>query len=272
MKKIIIWVSAIIAVGAAAYYFAGGPKKIETVCYSASLIFFSNLLIPIRKYSKDFNLHKKTTLSSKRNEEIRVSFSYLIRIRIKDEYNQWKYLLVYNKKIKGFQPPGGVYKYHDSNYLNEIKAKDDDNFHEKNDLRISIKRKYLPDLLEKFKNKKGRETDCNREFREELIETGILKNSVFKNPKFNLLYSNTPKIKYSKFFKTDEYKYFDVYEIILDPIQESFLKSILNKKSKLCYWASEEEMSVFGYKKLKEKDTVKILEHTPLIYKRDHHV
>ena len=86
----------------------------------------------------------KTLLS--RNNEYRVSFAYLFRIKIDD-----KYLLTQGKRINQYQPVGGVYKYFDSfedKYNDwEITHEKNKDFFEDGDLRIYIKGKYLNDFI-----------------------------------------------------------------------------------------------------------------------------
>src|SRR5690606_39494021 len=111
-----------------------------------------------------------------KDEDVRFSISYLIRIEIPDSS---KYLLVRGHRIKDqMQPVGGVYKKYDgfSEFENFGFKKDCDRKGiksddiNKDDLRFRVKGKYALDVIKWFESRKNRETTFNREFAEELIE------------------------------------------------------------------------------------------------------
>src|SRR5690554_6318743 len=122
----------------------------------------------------------KTKYGSYKNKDIRFSISYLFKIQIP---NTNKYLLVLNRRIENqLQPVGGVYqRYGDDSLFNKWGYKPDNkrnglDVDEKSasDLRFMIKGKYVIDVMNWFESKQERETDPNREFNEELLDTGIL--------------------------------------------------------------------------------------------------
>jgi SMODS-associated NUDIX domain len=110
------------------------------------------------------------------NMKVRVSISYLYRIKVGEMY-----LLVRSQRRKDqFQPVGGVIKAlpDGKTFLTSIKAKEDDfipiDDDSKNDLRITIDGRNIFTLMTWYETATGRETDCWREFYEELLATKIL--------------------------------------------------------------------------------------------------
>jgi hypothetical protein len=116
-----------------------------------------------------------TCLVVRPEEDIRVSFSALVRLHQGDSY-----VLVRNlHRPETFAPFGGVYKHRGTSYLDRIDFRpqtfgsDDDM---ENDLRGFLPRKNLPRLVSWFKESKGRESadDClTRELSEEIGETHL---------------------------------------------------------------------------------------------------
>lgn len=152
----------------------------------------------------------KTLLS--RNNEYRVSFAYLFRIKIDD-----KYLLTQSKRINQYQPVGGVYKYFDSfedKYNDwEITHEKNKDFFEDGDLRIYIKGKYLNDFIKWIDTNRNRECDCRREFIEELVQPGYVSLIDLSSVNFEFIKRVNTGIHYSKQFKCKEVLIFDIYEV-----------------------------------------------------------
>lgn len=118
----------------------------------------------VYNHKESFNIPIKFTKES----EIRLSFSYLIRIKFED-----KYLLVKGKYGK-YQPVGGVYHYNDRFLENNFDFKLDEYHADKNDIRGCIKLKKLDEFIIWFNTCKNREIAPIREFKEELISTNII--------------------------------------------------------------------------------------------------
>lgn len=230
-------------------------------CVGLLVFLLLNRCIPL---FKNFKLHLNTTFSRKQNKDIRVAFSYLIRIVIKGENNINQYLLVKNEKIgeNSFQPPGGVYKYHSSDYIDSIGAKDDVNFHQKGDLRLTAKRKNIPTIINRFNDRTGREVSIEREFYEELIQPGILPYEKFPWLNYRFLKQVNSGFGYSEHFKVDEIKFFDIYEIILSEEQQAIIKKLLVKDSTEFVFASEDIIRRNGFDKTINKDSFRVLPHT----------
>ena len=194
-----------------------------------------------------------------KNEEIRVSAAYLFRIKIEN-----KYLLVKGNKISQYQPIGGVYKYKNSfkSKMNEWEAREEEteNFYEKNDIRIIIKRKYISEFKKWFNSKKNRECDYKREFEEEIIKKDILPENVKIN--FDFIRTIDLGIKYSKHFERKELKIFDIIQIELDKESENKILEYLKRSDYLCL-AKGNEIKKETFDLLNK--TEKISEHSKYI-------
>jgi len=234
--------------------------------YDLTLV-ISGLFISTIWAKRDNILLRLRTLV-KGNLPLRATFSYLIKITVKDANSIDKHLLVWNDKIKGFQPPGGVYKYYDNSTFQSLGATDHDKMHKKDDLRLQLPSRNYPELMQWFKSGEGRERGQEREFYEELIESDILPKDVFPYGRFKLLKEYLSPIKKSEHFDNIlEIKYFEVYELILTQEQNDTLKKMIAKESSLYRFASNTEISRKGYSLKANKDECRILEHTPLLIK-----
>lgn len=219
------------------------------------------------RFLPHLKLHFLTTFSRKRGSKIRVTFAYLIKIAVKDEFSESKYLLVRNSNFDAFQPPGGVYKIHDKFYLEGLDAKDDSNFHKEGDLRLLTKRKNLPHILDKFNSKKGRELSIEREFHEELIETEILNRESFPYLDYSFIRTDISSIGYSRHFQCDEIKIFDVFEVNLNAAQKEIVASLINKDSHKFILVGEDAISRQLYRKTKGSIENRITDTSSLILK-----
>ena len=132
--------------------------------------------------------------------------AYLYRIKIGD-----KYLLVKNERGTGkFQPVGGVYKLLDNEKIelkNRFQVKDDNKISidksSRNDYRLRIENKYLRKFVRCFNTSSEREQICDlgREFREELIEKGIVD---WKQISYRVCGRHMTEINFSKHFQCYE--------------------------------------------------------------------
>ena len=178
----------------------------------------------------------------KKDERIRVSFSYLFRICI-----DGKYLLVKGNRLKNqYQPIGGVYKYYPEakvflesiGYIPDVKMGNND---ETDDLRLTIKRRCLPEFIEWFQSLINREYDPLREFWEELIETKILPAQEFRLIKYRKVHVHNQGIKYSTYNSCNELVYADIFELELTSGQISIIKQALeDNPDKVCLVSTEE--------------------------------
>lgn len=184
-----------------------------------------------------------------RKQEIRVSLSYLYRIKHKD-----KYLLVKNRKIAGqYQPVGGVYKYYSTaeKYFVDLGINQyigfnyEDEF--KNDLRVKVPSKNLNKFIQWFHSREDRELDPIREFYEELISTGYLSKDLFVYFDYRYIRQITTKIKYSNYFKCNEMLIYTIYELLPTEAQKKELDKMMEIASEEYKWVTLEEVECMGH-------------------------
>src|SRR5690606_3740824 len=172
-----------------------------------------------------------------KDEDVRFSISYLIRIKIPDSS---KYLLVRGHRIPDqFQPVGGVYK--KSNGFSEFEKwgyKEDSaskgvksDSISKDDLRFRIKGKHTLDVIKWFESRKNRETTYHREFAEELIIDHGFDTSIYSAEKLNFreVQQVMKVFNYSTFHSCYEVLIYDIVELIPTPEQGEELKKLLNE-------------------------------------------
>lgn len=154
--------------------------------------------------------------------KLRISYAYLLRVRVDN-----RYLLVKGKYNK-YQPPGGVYHYFD-NVIERNYGFERDNTHgDEKDIRGTIEYKYLRSFLQWVKNGENRETGFNREFQEELIQSNILDKELFSNIEGEFICRKFKGIEFSDHHQIYELLIFDIYDIKLDHIQKEYLKNLQN--------------------------------------------
>lgn len=179
---------------------------------------------------------------------IRLSISYLYRIKVGDEY----FLIKGERITSQYQPVGGVYKRFKSSesFFREIEAKDDNLFSidesNKDDLRIRIKGQYLLKFVDWFDSNKERETCPWREFYEELIETKMISQEKFPYLFSNKIKQYTYGIKFSEHTESMELLIADIYEPILNEEQLKEFQKLKEIPSDKYYFADEEQINRLG--------------------------
>ncbi len=182
------------------------------------------------------------------NTPIRLSISYLYRIKLNDEY-----FLIKGERIKHqYQPVGGVYKRYKSaeKFFKEINALDDDLFpidkSSKDDLRIRIKGRYLLTFIKWFDSKSERETCQWREFYEELIQTNIIEQKTFPYIFTNLVKRFVYDITWSEYSQSKELLIAEIYEPIFNDAQLLIFESLKNKQHERYRFVSENQINRLG--------------------------
>jgi SMODS-associated NUDIX domain len=182
-----------------------------------------------------------------RRSRVRISASYLYRIRADD-----KYLLVKGVRFDQYQPVGGVYKAHPSS-SGERKGMSvlDDNLLvpdavSEGDLRVRVPGKNLLSFVRWFESGRGRETDGWREFHEELIATGILDKDVFRLIKYDRIQRLYRPMRYSPWAESQELLIADVLELIPTPAQLNELRGLKNGSDSRILWATESQIRRLG--------------------------
>lgn len=205
----------------------------------------------------------------KDNTFVRISFAYLYRIKSGN-----KYLLVKNERGTGkYQPVGGVYQFDEDERLNLQRLFEiiDDNKipideSSRNDYRLRMKNKYLRKFIKYFDKQKKRENieDLSREFREELIEKGIVN---WDKISYQYCGRHITDLQFGAHFQIYEILLADIVELLPTESQRNDLKSLEEKSSDQYRFATAEEISSFGvntalgqFKDEIANHTVKILE------------
>lgn len=179
---------------------------------------------------------------------VRVSFAYLFRIKIGT-----KYLLVENSRGTGkYQPVGGVYKLSVSEkdvLRRKYQVKDDDKIaideSSRDDYRLRMENKYLRRFVRRFDMRAEREriNNLSREFKEELVETGILD---WNQISYRYCGRHMTTLQFSEHFQIYELLLADVVELIPTKAQEHDLSLLLEKDSSLYRFATADEIISLG--------------------------
>ena len=179
---------------------------------------------------------------------IRISFAYLYRIKIGN-----KYLLVKNERGTGkYQPVGGVYKLLGKEKMelrNRYKVKDDNKIpldrSSRDDYRLRLENRYLRKFVKRFDRKAEREQIYNlsREFREELIEKGIINWSQIT---YRFCGRHMTELHFGDHFQCYELLLADVVELVPTPEQEADLERLVKQQSDTYRFATADEITSLG--------------------------
>ena len=180
---------------------------------------------------------------------IRISFAYLYRIKVGN-----KYLLVQNSRNTGkYQPVGGVYKLNTAEKTelkNRFHVMDDNKIlideSSRNDYRLRMENKYLRRFVKRFNSRKAqreRIDNIGREFKEELIETGILS---WKQIRYRFCGRHMTELKFGEHFQIYELLLADIVELIPTAEQEADLKNLMDNHSDQYRFASAEQITCLG--------------------------
>lgn len=185
----------------------------------------------------------------KDNTIIRISFGYLYRIKVGS-----KYLLVRNARNTGkFQPVGGVYKYSDNERVvlkNNFNVMDDDKIpiddSSRDDYRLRMENRFLRRFVRRFESNKAereRVDNVGREFREELVDSGILN---WSHIKYRYCGRDVTTLDFNDHFQTYELLLSDVVELIPTTAQENDLKELMKSQSDKYRFATAEKITCLG--------------------------
>ncbi len=184
----------------------------------------------------------------KDNTIVRISFAYLYRIKVGN-----KYLLVKNERGTGkYQPVGGVYKLFGNEKLelkNLYQVKDDDKISidesSRDDYRLRLENKYLRKFVKRFDKGSEREQIYNlsREFREELVETGIVG---WNQITYRVCGRHMTELRFGDHFQCYELLLADVVELLPTSEQQTSLEQLVNQHSDMYRFATPEEITSLG--------------------------
>ena len=190
---------------------------------------------------------------------LRLSFAYLYRIEHKG-----KFLLIKGNRIKNqFQPVGGVYKYENGaiDFLHRLNYEDDRTSYNgdlNKDLRIYISGFKLIDFLYWFNLGDNRETNYRREFKEELIETGILNYDHLDTLELKKMKSRYSFIHKSPHFKCYELLYADIIRPKFDENGLKAISDLYDKENSNIQWVTDEQIKHLGYDTKTGESNIKI--------------
>lgn len=243
MSKMIFWIAACSVSAWFTYWLGDKGFNVLSIITGAVLgIAIEDLYHSIQDIS-DTKDWKKEQRKLKRgrfiddNSLIRISFAYIFRVKV-----DGKFLLVMNSRHTGkYQPVGGVYKMEESErqFLTDSFGCMDDKMipidsSSKNDYRLRVKNKYLRRFVRRFNSKKSvreKVDNLSREFREELIETGILPEDVFGSIKYSYVGRYYNGVKFTPHFSCYELLMGDVVTLIANETQQDCLRRLMNESS-----------------------------------------
>ncbi len=179
---------------------------------------------------------------------IRISFAYLYRIKSGD-----KYLLIRNERKTGkYQPVGGVYKLkgdEKTKLKNFYFVKDDNKVSidesSRDDYRLRIENKYLRKFVRRFNNKAERERidDLSREFKEELVKSGIVD---WNQITYRFCGRHMTELRFGEHFQIYELLLADVVELMPTVEQDEDLRALMKQHSDIYRFATAEEIISLG--------------------------
>lgn len=200
-----------------------------------------------------------------RNTSIRLSISYLYRIKVND-----KYLLVKSNHDGNWQPVGGVYKTlpGSEKIFEELEVQPDRVFETekgiaKCDLRVHVNGKNVIPFLRWFDSGEDRELSPWREFCEELITTtNILKADNFRY--INYKYKGRVT---SPIIKLDlgglGYFQYDIFDLVPNDGQTKELEALYGSGDGEAHrWFTAEQIKARGYDQGTKKFIANILPHS----------
>lgn len=215
-----------------------------------SIIIFG--LNVVRLYIINISEAREYTYKSEyKNKRIRLSFAYLIRIRVNN-----KYLLVksgHDRQLYG--PVGGVYHIEHTEYVyHKLGFVRDKTPGDSTDIRGTILGKNIKKFIKWFEGKESREITPNREFEEEIINSGIASKELFPALDFKFIRTYYRGIEYDSFYDIDELCRFDVYELILNEQQVQYFEKA--KKNKDFILATSDDIKTFGVNEQNDRRSI----------------
>lgn len=176
---------------------------------------------------KHLRLFWKTKIVYRR-QQVRISISYLFRIKVGDDY-----LLVKNRSNDYYQLVGGAYKTLPTaeKVFKKYKVKPDRKFQTndgiaKNDLRFSVAGKNVIPILNWFHSKEDREISQWREFCEELLTSNILDKHEFRYIDYSYATTLQTPIKKAKKLDIQEILVYEIFDLIPTHTQLQYLQGL----------------------------------------------
>ena len=237
------------------------------------ITFFIAILLIIVENRMYIKLIYHWVLNTLGKKTIRVSISYIYRIKVVN-----KYLLVRNTHNSKYQLVGGKYKFFSEAKpdLEKLSYSEDNKLGvegtRKDDIAFFIPVKNLFKFLKWFDSGNNREIDHFREFHEELLEskktaTPIISDrelfNVISFRKVKTINTGIRKSPQESGFNCLEYNQYDILEPIFTLAQEECLKKLAEKGDTTDFkWASGELISTLGFQAYETEKKYGINEHT----------
>jgi SMODS-associated NUDIX domain len=178
---------------------------------------------------------------------IRMSVSYLFRIKVDD-----RYLLVKGLRWQHYQPVGGVYKMSAGakSVMDELGALSDDlvpiDAISMDDLRIRIPALKLIPFVRWFESGRSRETSPWREFYEELLKTELLPGQAFPFIFDDFIRRDIQPIRFSPYARALEIMITDIHELLPTSDQLRAMRRLKGEDHPDVMWATEEQIRRLG--------------------------
>lgn len=217
---------------------AGGPFAVTSGFLAGAAIPLIDSLIKSRRW-----LMLSWLSVIYRRQSIRISISYLYRIKV-----DGLYLLIKGKRFNTYIPVGGVYKYADSakRHLDQLGILTDDlipvDDSSKNDLRVRVPGKNLVAFFQWFESGESRETSPWREFWEELVDEGLVSASAFPWIFERKVRRHVTPMRYSKFAQCREIFVADIYELEATAQQAKELEKLRSAGNPSTIWVDSDRI------------------------------
>lgn len=201
-----------------------------------------------------------------RNKEVRISISYLFRIK-----SNGKYLLVKNRKGNYYQLVGGAYKTLPGaeKIFKKYDVRPDKRFETehgiaKNDLRFRLPGRNVLKILKWFNSREDREISQWREFCEELLTTNIIPDKhAFRYIDYKYVLTLQTPIQKAKNLKCQEILVYEIFDLIPSTDQIQVLDELYRKgDSEALKWADEVLINSLGFNERSKEMEYEIGPHT----------
>lgn len=185
-----------------------------------------------------------------RNQDVRLSISYLYRIKVQN-----KYLLVKNGKWDQYQLVGGAYKTLPGyeKVFKKFNVKPDrlietEHGIAKNDLRFTLPGKNVIAIIKWFHSREDRETSQWREFCEELLTTGILDKQIFRYVDYRYVVTIQSPMQKAKNLPNQEILIHEIFDLVPTTEQTQLLEGLLSQGDKdYIKWAHKSLIDSLGF-------------------------
>ncbi len=257
MKKLIgAWVAFLSGIGVIVYILLTKdaskplPALGIAICVNIITVPLYVAIVEGLYWLKDLPLVFKTQIIY-RNRDVRISISYLFRIK-----SNGQYLLVKSRKGNYFQLVGGAYKTLPGaeKVFKKYKVKPDNRFETdqgiaKNDLRFRLPGKNVLSIIQWFNSREDRETSQWREFCEELLTTNILQDKhAFRYIDYSYVTTIQTPIQKAKNLKCQEILIYEIFDLIPNDVQTKKLDELNQKgNSAEVIWADEVIINSLGF-------------------------